>query len=102
MTTWRRSLYIISFFTFFLSYLVISFILYRTYNESFGKILQKNKFICDISSVQTYLVKWGEKQISIISLLKFWQKEERGERNDGMEVREKNNFGNMVAEIGEK
>ena len=101
MTTWRRSLYIISFFTFFLSYLVISFILYRTYNESFGKILQKNKFICDIS-VQTYLVKWGEKQISIISLLKFWQKEERGERNDGMEVREKNNFGNMVAEIGEK
>ena len=64
--------------------------------------MQKNKFICDISSVQTYLVKWGEKQISIISLLKFWQKEERGERNDGMEVREKKNFSDVVAEIGKK
>ena len=66
------------------------------------KCCKKNKFICDISSVQTYLVKWGEKQISIISSLKFWQKEERGERNDGMEVREKNNFSNLVAKIGEK
>ena len=67
-----------------------------------AKCCKKNKFICDISSVQTYLVKWGEKQISIIPSLKFWQKEERGERNDGMEVREKNNFSNLVAKIGEK
>ena len=51
--------------------------------------MQKNKFICNIGIVQTYLGKWGEKQSSVIPSPKFWQKEESGERNDGMEVRKK-------------
>ena len=43
-------------------------------------------------------------QISVILSPKFWQKEEREERNDGIEVREKKkkNFGYVVAKIGEK
>ena len=36
--------------------------------ESFGWILKKNEFICDICTVQTYLGKWGEKQISAMML----------------------------------
>ena len=32
------------------------------------------KFICDMGTVQTYLEKWEEKQISVIALLNFWEK----------------------------
>ena len=32
--------------------------------ESFGWILQKIEFICDIGAVKSYLANWGEKQIS--------------------------------------
>ena len=72
--------------------------------ESFGWILQKIKFICDIYTVQTYLGKWQEKRISAIVLPKFWEKvgerrEDRGERNDVTDVGErKRNFSNDIAE----
>ena len=39
--------------------------------ESFGWILQKSGFICDMRIVGSYLKKWGKKQISAISLLKL-------------------------------
>ena len=32
------------------------------------------KVIYDMGTVQTYLVKWGEKQISAMVLPKFWEK----------------------------
>ena len=51
------------------------------------------KFICDMDTVQTYLAEWGEKQISIASLPKFWEKvrERREKWCDGC-GREKNEF----------
>ena len=38
------------------------------------------KSTCDIGTVQTYLEKWGEKRISAMVLLKFWEKV--GERRE--------------------
>ena len=49
------------------------------------------KFICNMSTVQTYLGKWGENRISATSLLKFWEKvRERKEKwCDGCEKEKK-------------
>ena len=50
--------------------------MHKEYNktESFGWILQKIEFICDMCTVQSYLGKWGEKRISAMVLPKFWEK----------------------------
>ena len=46
-----------------------------------------------MDTIQTYLGKWWEMQISVISLSKFWENVgERRERNDVTEGREKKEF----------
>ena len=42
--------------------------------KSFGWILYKMMFIYDMDTVQTYLEKWEEMQISVMPLPKFWEK----------------------------
>ena len=51
-----------------------------------------------MNTVQTYLVKWGEKRISATPMPKFWEKvgERREKWCDGC-GREKMNFGNDIA-----
>ena len=52
------------------------------------------KVIYDMGTVQTYLVKWGEKQISAMVLPKFWEKvrERREKWCDDRCGREKKEF----------
>ena len=57
------------------------------------------KFICDMSTIQTYL---GRKEANsgntIVESLRKSRREERGERNDVTDIRErKRNFGNEIA-----
>ena len=67
--------------------------------ESFGWILQKSKFICDMGIVENYLTKWGNKQIPATQLPNS-KKYERGERNYAMDgVRRNLNFSNLITEI---
>ena len=40
--------------------------LFEKVSESFGWILQKSKFICDMGTFQSYLENWGEKRILTI------------------------------------
>ena len=60
---------------------------------------KKMKFICDMSTIQTYL---GRKEANfgntIVESLRKSRREERGERNDVMDVGEKKmNFDNDIA-----
>ena len=71
------------------------------------------KFICDMSIVQIYLVKWGEKRTLATPLLKFCEKVGKRrdkwcdgcERKKGISVmilpkKKKLNYGNWITEIG--
>ena len=61
------------------------------------------KFICNMSTVQTYLSKWGEKRISATLLPKFWEKVgERREKWCDRCGREKKDFGNDIAQKKKK
>ena len=69
--------------------------------ESFGWILYKMMFICDMDTVQTYLEKWGEMRISVMSLPKFLEKVRRERRETwcAREKKKKKNCGNTIVEI---
>ena len=65
------------------------------------------KFICEMSTVQTYLGKWGKKRISTTPLPKFWEMMWRmWEREKEISTmilpkgKKKLNCGNWIAEIG--
>ena len=65
------------------------------------------KFICDMSTVQTYLGKWGKKRISTTPLPKFWEMMWRmWEREKEISTmilpkeKKKLNCGNWIVEIG--
>ena len=53
------------------------------FKESFGLILQNQKLICVIGTVQSYLGFWGERLNFGITLSKFNQKYEREEEKGG-------------------
>ena len=52
------------------------------------------KFICDMSTIQTYLEKWGGKRISATSLPKFW--ENVGERREEREMMREKGISAMI------
>ena len=71
--------------------------LFEKVSESFGWILQKSKFICDMGTFQTYLENWGEKRILATPLPKFWEKvRERREKWCDGRGREKKGISTMV------
>ena len=72
--------------------------LYPIFLKFFGWIFLKVKFICDIGIVQTYLVKWEEKRISVIPLPKFGEKvgKRREKWCDGCGRERKKNFDNDI------
>ena len=72
--------------------------LYPIFLKFFGWIFLKVKFICDIGIVQTYLVKWEEKRISVIPLPKFWENvgKKREKWCDGCGRERKKNFDNDI------
>ena len=71
--------------------------LFEKVSESFGWILQKSKFICDMGTFQTYLENWGEKRILATPLPKFWEKvRERREKWGDGRGREKKGISAMV------
>ena len=59
-------------------------------------------FICDMDTVQTYLEKWGEMRISVMSLPKFLEKVRRERRETWCareKIKKKKNCGNTIVEI---
>ena len=65
--------------------------------ESFGWILLNSKFICVISTVPTYLKKWGEKINFNNTIAEIQQKYDREREKVG--EREFMNFNNVITEI---
>ena len=62
--------------------------------------MSKCEFTCDIT-IQSYLVEWGKKWISVMVLLKLWEKNMREKREMMWPKRgeRKSNFGNTIVEI---